>query len=170
MSDGRLVYASGSINTFFVRVDFIQRLVREQAPFPLHATRKKIDCIDSSGSLIQAQAPNGLRFEKKVFDALLYTRKASVMCADRADEFSPLKNSRGLESPATVFDDLQAMYRRWMLGSGIPLPESGLQAIEISPLFAADEISFQESIAQMGRATLVELLEGQIAETGRISL
>ena len=168
--DGRLVYASGSINTFFVRVDFIQRLVRERAPFPLHATLKKIDCIDSSGSLIQAQAPNGLRFEKKIFDALLYTRKASVLCADRADEFSPLKNQQGLESPATVFHDLQAMFKRWILGSGIPLPESGLEAVEISPLFAVDELSFQEKIAQMGRAAFVELLERQIAETGRISL
>jgi UDP-N-acetylglucosamine/UDP-N-acetylgalactosamine diphosphorylase len=167
---GRLVFENGSINTFFMRVDFFQRLVREHSKFPLHATLKMVDSMDHSGSLLQPQAPNAIRFEKKIFDALQYTDKASLMSANRAEEFSPLKNSQGLESFTTVSHDLQAMYVGWFHSSGIPLPEDRLTAIEIGPLFAKDLPAFQERIAQMGRSAFSELIKQQIEEKGWISL
>jgi UDP-N-acetylglucosamine/UDP-N-acetylgalactosamine diphosphorylase len=173
---GQLVYGNGSINTFLIRVDFIKRLYDERCRLPLHGTRKQIDSLDlshnmdQSGDLLQSHRPDAIQFEKKLFDALLYTGKTSVMGARRAEEFSPLKNSQGLESPATVLHDLQASFLGWMKSSGIPLPEEKLTAIEISPSFAKDLPTFQARVMKIGQAEIAARIWQQLDSTGRISL
>ena len=58
----------------------------------------------------------------------------------RKDEFSPVKNASGSDSPATARRDMIERAARWLEGVGVTIPRNGdgkcLTPIEISPLFA----------------------------------
>ncbi len=58
----------------------------------------------------------------------------------RKEEFSPVKNKDGSDSPQTARADMINLHRRWLKRAGInTAPET---VIEISPLFALDEDEF----------------------------
>jgi UDP-N-acetylglucosamine/UDP-N-acetylgalactosamine diphosphorylase len=84
-----------------------------------------------------------------VFDALPLARRPLVIETRRADDFSPVKNAEGVDSPRTCRDDQLRQFVRWLRAAGASLPAdpTGLPpfALEVSPLFGADEISFAES-------------------------
>ena len=68
---------------------------------PLHLAHKKIPYVDASGKTVKPTEPNGYKFEKFIFDALADAKGASCFAFDRRDEFSPVKNAEGKDSPAT---------------------------------------------------------------------
>ncbi len=112
-------------------------LEREAAKdMPLHLAHKKIATVDDKGRVVQATAPNGYKFEKFIFDALADAKGVTCFAFDRADEFSPVKNAEGSDSPASCRADLQAKWRRQLAKAGIQVPEA--IALELDPVYALD--------------------------------
>jgi len=76
-----------------------------------------------------------------------------VLETPREEEFAPVKNATGEDSPATARRALVNLYGRWLREAGVevPLDADGNVAglIEISPLFALDA---QELAARIDRA------------------
>lgn len=133
--------------------DFIGRAggSGEGAKLPFHRADKKIPYVDASGESIKPDKPNGVKFEMFVFDALPLAKNPVIIEASRADDFSPVKNADGVDSPKTCKEDQLRMFARWLKAAGerIETDDSGLPKItfEISPRFAADEADF---VAQWG--------------------
>jgi hypothetical protein len=50
---------------------------------------------------VKPEKPNGIKFEMFVFDALPYAARPLVIETLRADDFSPVKNAEGVDSPQT---------------------------------------------------------------------
>ena len=75
-----------------------------------------------------------------IFDALPLAREAIIFETDRAEEFSPVKNAEGSDSPLTCRRDMIRRAARWMSLAGIEIPRNpqGEPActLEISPLYA----------------------------------
>ncbi len=112
-------------------------LEREAAKaMPLHLAHKKIPTVDDAGKVVKPTAANGWKFEKFIFDALADARNVACMAFDRADEFSPVKNAEGCDSPATCKADLQAKWRRQLEQANIRVPEA--LPLEIDPVYALD--------------------------------
>ena len=103
---------------------------------PLHLAHKKIATVDASGKTVKPSEPNGYKFEKFIFDALADAKGVSCLAFDRADEFSPVKNAEGKDSPATCRADLQAKWRRQLAKAGVQVPES--LPLEVDPAYALD--------------------------------
>jgi UDP-N-acetylglucosamine/UDP-N-acetylgalactosamine diphosphorylase len=115
---------------------------------PFHRADKKIQTVDSSGEVVKPEKANGVKFEMFVFDALPFADNSIVIETARADDFSPVKNAEGLDSPQTCRDDQLRQFARWLKGVGasVETDATGLPkvAVEISPLFGYDADSFTE--------------------------
>lgn len=146
---GRLRFLAGSIAIHIIDREFVRRLAKSGSGLPFHRADKKIATIDAAGNPVKPDKPNGIKFEMFVFDALPFANAPLVIETRREDDFSPVKNAEGVDSPATCRADQLRQFARWANsnGAGIPVDDSGLPGpvFEVSPLFGYDEVSFAES-------------------------
>ena len=105
LANGELRFRAGSIALHALRVDFVERRSTRAAVsrLPFHRAEKKVPCIDlDTGAAIKPTQPNAVKLETFVFDALPLTRVRSIIYeTDRLDEFAPIKQAEGIDSPAT---------------------------------------------------------------------
>ena len=128
---GDLLFWTGSIAVHIFDAAFVRRVAEDAETFlPFHASAKRIPCVDASGRASKPEEPNGHKLERFVFDALSATERVFVMETPRAEEYSPVKNADGSDSPATSRRDLSARSRAWLEAAGIEPPPPGA-AIEI---------------------------------------
>ena len=111
---------------------------------PLHLAFKKIPTVGSDGKVVKPSEPNGYKFEKFIFDILPNAKTAAFLAFDQKDEFSPVKNAEGGDSPATCREDMQAKWRKWLAAAGVDV-KPGVP-VEIDPAYALDA----EELASVG--------------------
>jgi UDP-N-acetylglucosamine/UDP-N-acetylgalactosamine diphosphorylase len=138
--DGSLRFNAGSIAIHALRVSFIERLNSGgQLRLPWHRAEKKVPYIDSSGNEMKPEKPNAVKLEQFVFDAIPLAKDPIVYETDRAEEFSPVKNAEGADSPATSRRDQVRRAAKWLGEAGVKVPIKDGEpdcVLEISPLFA----------------------------------
>jgi UDP-N-acetylglucosamine/UDP-N-acetylgalactosamine diphosphorylase len=128
---GQLVYWAGSIAIHVFNTDFIERVRAEAAlHLPYHASAKPIPAIDASGLTVASDEPNGYKLERFVFDALPAAKRVCVLEVRTEEEFSPIKNATGKDSPESARRDLDRLYRGWLHKAGVEVGED-VAAIEI---------------------------------------
>lgn len=148
---GGLRYVAGSIAIHVLDRDFVRRMAAggEGVALPFHRADKKIPTVDAAGAPVRPEKPNGVKFELFVFDAKPFARSPLVIETLRADEFSPVKNAEGADSPLTCRQDQLRQFARWLRAAGgaVETDATGLPTVpfEVSPLFGYDEESFGES-------------------------
>lgn len=142
--DGSLRFVAGSIAIHILDVSFVERM--GSARFPMHRADKKIAHLDCDGNRVTPDVPNGVKFEMFVFDALPMARDPIVVETLRRDDFSPVKNAEGIDSPQTCHDDQLREWASWAKAAGIALEtdDTGLPAFvfEVHPGFGYDCASF----------------------------
>lgn len=135
---GGLLYWAGSTGVHCLDRAFATRLATGQAPMPFHRADKRVPTVDDP----DPQAPNAVKFEAFMFDALpLASRTATVEMA-REERFAPVKNADGADSPATCRAAMVDRAARWLEAEGATVPrgDTGASefAIEIDPRYAQD--------------------------------
>jgi UDP-N-acetylglucosamine/UDP-N-acetylgalactosamine diphosphorylase len=129
-SDEKLVYAGGSIAMHIFTVSFLQRVVGD---LPWHRANKKVRCIDlQTGECCENEAPNAFKFEKFVFDVLPFASSSIVAKTKREEEFAPIKNATGLDSPKTSHQMQQVRAISWLRSRGVEVSDTAM--VEVSPL------------------------------------
>ncbi len=156
-AEGKLRYIAGSIAIHLLDREFIRRMARSAegeaaggaVALPFHRADKKIPTVDAGGNPVKPEKPNGVKFEMFVFDAIPFARHPIVIETLRQDDFSPVKNAEGVDSPKTSRDDQLRQFARWFKANGaaVETDATGLPnaAVEVSPLFGYDEDSFAEA-------------------------
>ena len=101
---------------------------------------KKVPYVDENGEEVKPDKPNAVKLEQFVFDAIPQAENAIVYETARDEEFSPVKNAEGGDSPATCRRDQVRRAARWLAAAGVEVPfredcEPDAH-LEISPLFA----------------------------------
>ena len=158
-AEGGLLFSTGSIGIHLFDRQFIAKLGEDNEDFqlPFHKAVKKISTIDAEGNPKSLDAPNGVKFEMFGFDALDYTSNAMIFETLRENEFSPLKNATGKDSPETVLNLQLQLFSSWVKAAGgkIELDENGLPpfSFEIRPSYANN---VDEFIAKYDGSPIVE--------------
>lgn len=154
-ADGLLRYSAGSIAIHVIDREFARRMATggDGVALPFHRADKKITTIDAAGKPVKPAKANGVKFEMFVFDALPFARNSVVIETARADDFSPVKNAEGVDSPQSCRDDQLRQFARWLKGAGVAVDTDATGRpkvpVEISPLFGYDAETFTERWQQL---------------------
>jgi UDP-N-acetylglucosamine/UDP-N-acetylgalactosamine diphosphorylase len=139
---GRLHLWAGSPAIHIFAVDFLDRVTRDRRGMPFHVARKKVPYLDDAGRPVNPTRENALKFEMFIFDVLPLAQRWTVVETSRREEFVPLKNATGPDSPETVRQALCDLAGDWLqhAGAAVPRRPDGHVAVplEISPLYALD--------------------------------
>jgi UDP-N-acetylglucosamine/UDP-N-acetylgalactosamine diphosphorylase len=148
---GQLRYLAGRIAIHVLDREFVRRMARggEGVALPFHRADKKIPTVDAAGATVKPDQANGVKFELFVFDALPFAKNPVVIETLRANDFSPVKNAQGIDSPQTCRDDQLRQFARWLRAAGARLDTDATgkpaHPLEVSPLFGYDEDSFADA-------------------------
>jgi UDP-N-acetylglucosamine/UDP-N-acetylgalactosamine diphosphorylase len=131
---GNLRHWAGNIAVHVLSLSFIERLNRRGFALPYHRAVKEVEAIGRDG---RPEKTKGLKFESFVFDAIPLAERSCCLEALREEEFAPVKNREGADSPETAREAMVNLHRRWLAEAGVEVaPEA---TVEISPLFALDK-------------------------------
>jgi UDP-N-acetylglucosamine/UDP-N-acetylgalactosamine diphosphorylase len=135
---GELSFRAGSPAIHLFSVSFLERVTRTAAgSLPYRPALKAVAHYDPrTGEMVPAgKKPNAVKFERFIFDALPHAERWLAVETPRAEEFAPIKNATGSDSPETSRVAQIALHTEWLKRAGI---NTHGHAVEVSPLFALD--------------------------------
>ena len=131
---GELLYCGGNIAVHLFDISFLEKITGTDNALQYHKALKKIKTLNSDGTVKEI---DGHKFEKFIFDALPLAEHSLIVETLREEEFGPIKNKEGVDSPQTSGDLMTALYKSWLNKRGITIPEK-VKNLEISPLVAVN--------------------------------
>ncbi len=160
---GRLRIWAGSPAIHYFAVDFLERVTRGHTRMPFHVARKKVPHIDEHGNQVEPTKENALKFEMFIFDVLPLADRWTVVETSQREEFVPLKNATGADSPGVVKQAISDRAGDWLTWAGVSVPrrQDGSVAVpvEISPLFALDAEELAAKVDRSHKITGPTLLQ-----------
>ena len=155
--NGRLRLWAGSPAIHYFEADFLTRVTAGAGQVPFHVARKKAPCLDDAGNEVHPDKENALKFEHFIFDVLPLAGRWAVVETSRKEEFAPLKNATGADSPEAVKQEISDLAADWLAKAGVNAPRKpdggAAMALEVGPLFALDP---EEFAAKVDRNTGIE--------------
>ena len=139
---GKLLFDAGNVAMHALDLGFVERLTSGGLKLPWHLARKEVQALDENG---RPGPRTAIKFESFVFDALGQAERSVTLEVRRSEEFSPVKNATGEDSPATTRADLCRLHTAWVEAAGLPLPPpgpDGLRSVEVDPCLAEDLETF----------------------------
>ena len=109
--NGKLVYGDINILSHLLNIKAIERLADIDLPY--HTAFKKSNYLDEKGNLVEVTEPNAYKFESYIFDGFSYFDEMSILRVKREEEFAPIKNASGSDSPETavaLYDEYNKKY------------------------------------------------------------
>ncbi len=99
-SDGELKFGESHIMCNLYTIDAIEKISKE--PLIYHTAFKKNSYIDENGKEVIPTEPNSYKFESFIFDAFELFDDIAILRGKREDDFAPVKNKEGVDSPKTA--------------------------------------------------------------------
>ena len=101
-TDDKGEYKYGDINilNYVFKFDVLNRIANMGLPY--HTAFKKAPYVDADGNVVKPEKENGYKFETFIFDAFSQLANMSVLRGVREEEFAPVKNKDGEDSPETA--------------------------------------------------------------------
>ena len=98
--NGELMYGEVNIGTYLYNRSVLENLANAKLPY--HAAFKKSGYLNANGKFIEPDEPNVFKFETFIFDSFTRYDDMTIMRVKREDEFAPVKNRTGNDSPETA--------------------------------------------------------------------
>jgi UDP-N-acetylglucosamine/UDP-N-acetylgalactosamine diphosphorylase len=131
-SGGELAFGLGNLSMHMFSFDFISRYADEDIPY--HAAFKKISCVDANGDVVEPETPNAYKLERLIFDFFPKIEEMTVVKVVREEEFAPVKNKEGDDSPLTARKLVLQLHKKWLEDAGRSTIGLADEDIEIPPL------------------------------------
>ena len=97
---GDLVYGDLNILSHLYNIEALDELSSKVLPY--HIAEKKSNYLDENGNLVEPEGKNVYKFESFIFDAFSNYEDISILRVKREEEFAPIKNKEGNDSPETA--------------------------------------------------------------------
>ena len=94
--NGDLAYGFGVILNYLFSVEKLEEIVNNN--MMTHIVEKKIPYMDTDGTFVKPEAPNGYKFELLVLDMVHMMEDCLPYEVVREHEFAPIKNLHGIDS------------------------------------------------------------------------
>eukprot|EP01056_Protomagalhaensia_sp_Gyna25_P001285 Protomagalhaensia_sp_Gyna_25__1284@NODE_1643_length_1667_cov_162_865479_g1343_i0_p1_GENE_NODE_1643_length_1667_cov_162_865479_g1343_i0NODE_1643_length_1667_cov_162_865479_g1343_i0_p1_ORF_typecomplete_len501_score72_52UDPGP/PF01704_18/3_3e83NTP_transf_3/PF12804_7/0_02IspD/PF01128_19/0_24NTP_transferase/PF00483_23/0_3_NODE_1643_length_1667_cov_162_865479_g1343_i0611563 len=123
---GLLFSAANIVNHYFT-LDHIQSLLQSSS-FEYHIALKNLksfDPVTESPTTIK-----GVKLEYFIFDAFFSAKCVLALETERSEEFSPVKNYAGIDSPQTATTDILNLHKKYLETAGISAPEGCLIGLD----------------------------------------
>eukprot|EP00812_Abedinium_dasypus_P004490 NODE_1559_length_1112_cov_314.047304.p1 GENE.NODE_1559_length_1112_cov_314.047304~~NODE_1559_length_1112_cov_314.047304.p1 ORF type:complete len:325 (+),score=101.65 NODE_1559_length_1112_cov_314.047304:25-999(+) len=137
-AEGRLVFGAGNICNHFMTVEFLVDEVIPNLTALLHVAEKKVPYANANGRTVKPTANNGIKLEAFVFDVFPMSKRMGVLECLREEEFAPVKNAEGPDSPEDTAETAKQMIntlcRGWLTRVGGFIDGPADAVVEISPL------------------------------------
>ena len=98
--NGQLKYGNAHIMCNLFSIKAIEKISEEHLKY--HKTIKKNSYIDENGNEVIPTNPNSYKFESFIFDSFEFFDNIAILNTKREDEFAPIKNKEGSDSPKTA--------------------------------------------------------------------
>lgn len=98
--DGELRYGESHIMCNLYTIEAIEKISKETLMY--HSAFKKNSYVDENGKEIVPEEPNSYKFESFIFDAFEFFDDIAILRGKREDDFAPVKNKEGVDSPKTA--------------------------------------------------------------------
>lgn len=97
---GELKYGESHIMCNLYTIEAIEKISNEILMY--HSAYKKNSYIDEDGKEVIPEEPNSYKFESFIFDAFEFFDDIAILRGKREDDFAPVKNKDGVDSPRTA--------------------------------------------------------------------
>ena len=109
-ADGELKYGEAHIMCNLYTIEAIEKISKETLMY--HPAHKKNSYIDEEGKEIIPKEPNSYKFESFIFDAFEFFDDIAILRGKREDDFAPVKNKEGVDSPRTAKELYEKYWNR----------------------------------------------------------
>lgn len=107
--NGELIYGESHILCNLFNIDAVERMGKK--PLPYHTAYKKATYINDKGEKVVPDGPNAYKFEAFLFDAFGELDDMVILRVKREEEFAPVKNATGTDSPETARELYKKFYK-----------------------------------------------------------
>lgn len=149
----RLLYRAGSPAIHVLSRQFVERLTNGELDFQPHRAFKKIPYVNDAGEIVNPSEPNAIKLEFFLFDALPLAQHPLVLEGDRDEQFAPVKNASGDDSPQSCRDAMLKRAASWLSQAGVPFPMDGegmpAAVVELSPRSFVDAKDVQAAKSRL---------------------
>ncbi len=97
---GEFLLGDANIVNHQFHISVLEKISTEKLPY--HIAFKKANYKDKNGKIIEATEPNAYKFEAFLFDIFSAVPDMLVFRVKREEEFAPVKNKEGKDSPETA--------------------------------------------------------------------
>ena len=108
--NGGLAFGESHINCNMFNIKGIEKIGAEKLPY--HVAFKKAAYMDENGEVVNPQEPNAYKFESFIFDAFEKLDNMTILRVKREEEFAPVKNAEGTDSPETAIKLYNEFHRK----------------------------------------------------------
>lgn len=105
--EGELIYGDAHFGCNFFDISLLQKIATEK--LPMHAALKKNKTVDDNGELKEIDT---YKFEAFIFDAFSVAEDIVIFRTKREEEFAPIKNKEGDESPESAIKLYREFYNK----------------------------------------------------------
>lgn len=117
-NNGNLLFDGGNIGMYIFKIDALRKISANELPW--HVARKTV-----------CQKENCYKFEQFLFDAFPQMGNMLTFGVVREEEFAPVKNATGNDSPKSAREMLGKLHREWLVKAHANVAQNKLY--EISP-------------------------------------
>ena len=142
--DGTLSFLAGSPAIHVISRDFVEELTADgRLNLPWHRADKKVPYLNENGEMVKPDAPNAVKLESFIFDAMPLADKTMILEGCRAEHFAPTKNPTGVDSVDSCREMMCIRDARRLELGGIKIPRKADGTpdclVEISPRLVCDD-------------------------------